>query len=152
MNRQIKNCTFNVVSFDGSNTVAVAGFPVTVALSGGSLRYEPYFHTGQPYDEAITGALRSQYGGVRFKASLMWDRLINTTPLLSVLNNAYTTTNAEITVQFHPDATNTTFFENVVVSQFLYDSRIESTIMRQPIAVELTGKEIRASIPTFYQL
>jgi hypothetical protein len=72
--------------------------------------------------------------------------------LLSVLNNAYTTTNAEITVRFHPDATNTTFFENVVVSQFLYDSRIESTIMRQPIAVELTGKEIRASIPTFYQL
>jgi hypothetical protein len=152
MNRQIKTCAFNVVTFDGTNTNAVNGFPVNVALYGGSLRYEPYYHTGQAFDEAITGTLRSQYGGVRFKASLMWDRLINTAPLIAVLNNAYTTTNAELTIQFHPDASNTAFFENVVVSGFVYDSRIEATVVRQPIAVELTGKEVRLTIPTFYQL
>jgi hypothetical protein len=152
MNRQIKTCAFNVVAFDGTDTNAVAGFPVNVSLFSGSLRYEPYYHTGNPYDEAITGTLRSQLGGFRLKASLMWDRLINTAPLLSVLNNAYTTTNAEITIRFHPDASNTAFFENVVVSGFVYDSRIEATVVRQPIAVELTGKEVRATIPTFYQI
>lgn len=152
MNKQIRQCAFNVVAFDGTNTNALNGFPVNVSLFTGSLLYEPYFYTGSAYDQAISGKLRSQLGGYRFSASLAWERLLNTAPLLDVLNNAYTTTNAEITIQFHPDATNTTFYENVVVQNLSYNSAISGTIVSQPITVQLMGKEVRATIPDFYDL
>lgn len=152
MNRQISQCTFNVVTFDGSNTTAVAGFPLSVNTYSGAYTYRPYFHTGSAFDEAITGTLRSQLGGYRFECLLTWERLLNTEPLLSVLNNAYTTSANEITIQFYPDASNTAFFENVVVEDVVWDSQLQGTIVRQPISVRLRGKEVRSTIPTFYQI
>jgi hypothetical protein len=152
MNRQIEQCTFNVITTNGTVSTALNGFPVNVKVSGGAYTYEPYFFTGSAYDEALNGQLRSQFGGVRFKATLSWERLINTEPLLDVINN-YRVTNAnEIIIQFHPDASNTSYFENVVVSSFVYDNRIESTIIRQPISIDLVGKEVKTSIPSFYTI
>jgi hypothetical protein len=152
MNRQIEECTFNVITTNGTASASINGFPVNVKVSSGSYAYEPYFFTKSPFDEALNGALRSQYGGVRFRASLTWERLINTEPLLDVINN-YRITNAnDIVVQFHPDATNTSYYENVVISSFVYDNRIESTIIRQPISIELTGKEVKNTIPSFYTI
>jgi hypothetical protein len=150
MNRRIQHCRFNVVSFDGTSTTAINGFPVNVTVYSGSYVYRPYYYTGQPYDEALNGTLRSQLGGYRFEAVLSWDRLINSTPLLGVLNNAYTTTNAEITVQFYPDASNTSVFENVVIEDSVWTASIDGQHVRQPLAVTLRGKEIRSTIPAFY--
>jgi hypothetical protein len=152
MNRQISQCSFNVVSYDGTNTTAINGFPVNVNTYSGAFTYRPYFHTGSAFDEAITGTLRSQLGGYRFEASLSWERLLNTAPLLSMINQAYTNTNAEITIQFHPDASNTSVFENVVIEDVVWDSQLQGTIVRQPISVRLKGKEVRPTIPTFYQI
>ena len=152
MNRQISQCSFNVVTFDGTNTTAINGFPVTVNTYSGAYTYRPYFHTGSAFDEAITGTLRSQLGGYRFEASLSWERLLNSAPLLTMINQAYTTTNAEVTIQFHPDATNTSVFENVVIEDVVWDSQLQGTIVRQPISVRLKGKEVRPTIPTFYQI
>lgn len=150
MNRRIQQCRFNVVSFDGSTTVAVAGFPTNVNVFAGSYSYRPYYFTGSPFDEALNGSLRSQLGGYRFEAQLTWNRLINSAPLLDVLNKAYTTTSAEITVQFFPDATNTTVFENVIISDSVWTSTIDAQHLRQPLGITLIGKEIRAQIPAFY--
>jgi hypothetical protein len=141
-----------VVTFDGTNTTAINGFPVTVNTYSGAYTYRPYFHTGSAFDEAITGTLRSQLGGYRFEASLSWERLLNSAPLLTMINQAYTTTNAEVTIQFHPDATNTSVFENVVIEDVVWDSQLQGTIVRQPISVRLKGKEVRPTIPTFYQI
>jgi hypothetical protein len=152
MNRQISQCSFNVVTFDGTNTTAINGFPVTVNTYSGAYTYRPYFHTGSAFDEAITGTLRSQLGGYRFEASLSWERLLNSAPLLTMINQAYTNTNAEVIIRFHPDATNTSVFENVVIEDVVWDSQLQGTIVRQPISVRLKGKEVRPTIPTFYQI
>ena len=152
MNRQISQCSFNVVTFDGTNTTAINGFPVTVNTYSGAYTYRPYFHTGSAFDEAITGTLRSQLGGYRFEASLSWERLLNSAPLLTMINKAYTNTNAEVIIRFHPDATNTSVFENVVIEDVVWDSQLQGTIVRQPISVRLKGKEVRPTIPTFYQI
>lgn len=152
MNRQIRQCTFNVAIDDGSNVTAVSGFPVNVNVFSGSYTYRPYYHTGQPYDEAINGRLRSQLGGYRFEAVLTWDRLINATPLASVLNKAYTTNAGEVVITFYPDATNTSVFENVIVADSVWDAQIDGTIIRQPLAVTLRGRDLRPTIPAFYIL
>jgi hypothetical protein len=152
MNRRIQHCRFNVVSFNGTTTNAINGFPTNVNVYSGSYAYRPYYYTGSAFDEALNGSLRSQLGGYRFEAVLSWDRLINSTPLLAVLNNAYTTTNAEITVQFFPDASNTTVFENVIISDSVWTSTIDGQHVRQPLSITLTGKEIRSQIPAFYMI
>jgi hypothetical protein len=152
MNRQIRQCTFNVAIDDGSTVTAVSGFPVNVAVTSGSYTYKPYYHTGQPFDEALNGRLRSQLGGYRFEASLTWDRLINAAPLASVLNNAYTTNLGEVIITFYPDATNTVVFENVIITDSVWDARIDATIIRQPLGVSIRGRDLRSEIPAFYIL
>lgn len=151
MNRQIRACTFNVLIDDGSNLNVVNGFPVNVNTYSGSYTYRPYYHTGNPYDEAITGRLRSQLGGYRFEVTLSWERLIDQDPLISVLNNAFTSTNGEVVIQFHPDNTNS-YFENVVVEDVVLDSQMTGTVMRQPIMVRLMGRDVRADVPNFYKI
>lgn len=150
MNRQIKQCTFNVAIDNGSSVTAVAGFPVNVSVSSGSYTYKPYYHTGQPFDEAINGRLRSQLGGYRFEAQLMWERLINSTPLVDVLNSAFTTSLGEVVITFFPDSTNTTVFENVIVTDSVWESQIDSTIIRQPLSVSMRGRDLRDEIPAYY--
>lgn len=151
MNRQIKECRFNVVLDNGSSNTVVSGFPKNVNVSSGSYSYTPYYYTGSPYDEAITGRLRSQLGGYRFEAVLSWDRLTNSQPLLDVINNAYTTNASEVRIFFHPDATNITN-EEVVISDVVWTSSLESTIVRQPLSISLVGKRVSATIPSFYKV
>lgn len=152
MNRRIQQCTFNVVSFNGTTTNAINGFPTNVSVFSGSYAYRPYYYTGSAFDEALNGSLRSQLGGYRFEAQLTWNRLMNSAPLLAVLNNAYTTTNAEITIQFFPDSSNTSVFENVIISDSEWTSTIDGQHVRQPLSITLTGKEIRSQIPAFYMI
>jgi hypothetical protein len=151
MNRQINQCTFNVVIDNGSSNTVVSGFPKNINVYSGSYRYIPYYYTGNAYDEAITGRLRSQLGGYRFEATLEWDRLLNSQPLLDLLNNAYTTNAGEVRIYFHPDATNTAN-EEVVISDTVWSANLESTIVRQPLSISLVGKNISATIPSFYKI
>lgn len=152
MNRQIRQCAFNVAIDNGTNVTAVSGFPVNVSVTSGAYTYKPYYHTGQPFDEAINGRLRSQLGGYRFEASLTWDRLINATPLVTVLNSAYTTNAGEVVITFFPDASNTAVFENVIVTDSVWDAQLDATIIRQPLAVSIRGRELRQTIPAYYVL
>lgn len=152
MNRQITHCSFNVVSFDGTNTNVINGFPVNVNVSAGTYSYRPYYHTGSAYDEAITGTLRSQLGGYRFEATLMWDRLINSAPLLQVINNAFSKDAKQITIQFFPDATNTSISENVVIEDVVWDASLDGTIVRQPLSIRLRGKQVKDSISSYFRI
>ena len=152
MNRQITQCRFNVFIDNGSSTTTVSGFPTNINVYSGSYTYRPYYYTGSAFDESLNGTLRSQLGGYRFEAILNWERLINSSPLVSLLNNGYTTTSGEVVIQFFPDASNTTVFENVVISDSSWQSSIDSTMVRQPLSVSLTGKEVKQQIPSFYVL
>jgi len=152
MNRQIKTCAFSVGLDDGTSINVINGFPVNVATYSGSYTFRPYFHTGSPYDEAITGRLRSQLGGYRFEATLAWERLIDQDPLLNVINNAFTSTNNEVVITFFPDASNTAINTAVVVEDLIWDSQITGTIVRQPISVRLRGRDVVPSIPSFFTL
>ena len=152
MNKQITQCRFNVAIDNGSTNTVVSGFPKNVNVFSGSYSYSPYYYTGQPYDEAINGRLRSQLGGYRFEATLVWDRLLNSQPLLDLLNNAYTTGTGEVRITFFPDATNTTVSEEVVIADTVWAANLESTIVRQPLSVTLIGKNVSATIPSFYKV
>jgi hypothetical protein len=152
MNRQIQECSFNVSLNDGNSTTVVNGFPVNVSVASGSYSYRPYYHTGSAYDEAINGTLRSQLGGYRFEATLVWSRMLNSQPVLDLLNNAYTNTNAEVQIEFFPDATDSNVSEQVLIQDVSWMAGIESTIVRQPISLSLIGKNVSNSIPDFYKI
>jgi hypothetical protein len=152
MNRQINECAFNVALFDGTDTTVISGFPVNVNVSSGSYTYTPYYYTGQPYDEYINGTLRSQLGGYRFEAELTWDRLLNSAPLLDVLNNSYTNTNAEVIITFYPDASNTSVKEEVVIADTLWSATLDQTIIRQPLSISLIGKKVSSNIPSYFRI
>lgn len=152
MNRQITNCRFNVYIFNGSTNTVVSGFPTNVSLHSGSYTYSPYYYTGSAYDEALNGSLRSQLGGYRFQAVLNWDRLVSQTPLLNVLNNAYTTGTGEVFIDFYPDAANGSVFEKVIIDSVTWQSSVDGTMVRQPLSVSLIGKEVKATIPSYYTI
>lgn len=152
MKRQITRCKFNVAIDDGVNINVVSGFPKEVNLMSGSYTYRPYYHTGQPYDEAINGRLRSQLGGYRFEATLVWDRLVQSQPLLDIINNAYTTGSGEVRIYFSPDASNAVVTEEVVISDVVWAANLEATVVRQPLSVSLVGKNVSATIPSYYKI
>jgi hypothetical protein len=152
MNRQITNCRFNVYISNGSSNTVVSGFPTNVSLYSGSYSFSPYYYTGSAYDESLNGSLRSQLGGYRFEAVLIWDRLINTTPLLNLINNAYTNGTGEVVIDFFPDASNATVFEKVIVDSVAWQSSLEATVIRQPLSIKLIGKEVKPTIPSFYTI
>lgn len=152
MRRQITRCKFNVAIDDGVNINVVSGFPKEVNLMSGSYTYRPYYHTGQPYDEAINGRLRSQLGGYRFEATLVWDRLVQSQPLLDIINNAYTTGSGEVRIYFSPDASNAVVTEEVVISDVVWAANLEATVVRQPLSVSLIGKNVSATIPSYYKI
>lgn len=152
MKRQITRCKFNVAIDDGVNINVVSGFPKEVNLMSGSYTYRPYYYTGQPYDEAINGRLRSQLGGYRFEATLVWDRLVQSQPLLDIINNAYTTGSGEVRIYFSPDASNAVVTEEVVISDVVWAANLESTIVRQPLSISLVGKNVSATIPSYYKI
>jgi hypothetical protein len=152
MNRQITTCAFNVALNDGNTTTVVNGFPVNVAVSSGSYTFRPYFHTGSAFDEAINGRLRSQLGGYRFEAMLSWDRLLNSQPLLDLLNNGYTNTNADVEITFFPDASDTNTSQEVVIADTVWAANLESTIVRQPLTISLIGRNVSNTIPSAFKI
>ena len=160
MNRQIKQCTFNAYVTDGSSTATINGFPVSINVFSGAYTYRPYYYSGSAYDEAINGRLRSQLGGYRFEASLSWDRQLNTDPMIHLLENAYyrptldlsSAIDGELIIEFYPDSTETSTKLNVVISDVSVASSIEQTIIRQPISITLTGKEVSANIPSNFMI
>lgn len=152
MNRQIKQCRFNLLFNNGSSITQVSGFPVTISLSSGFYTFSPYYYTGSAYDEALDGSLRSQLGGYRFEAELLWDRLVDSQPLLNLLNGAYTSSTGQIIIEFYPDATDNSIYENVIISNSSWKSSIESTLIRQPLTISLIGKVVRPTIPQYYLL
>jgi hypothetical protein len=152
MNRQITTCAFNVALNDGNTTTVVNGFPVNVAVSSGSYTFRPYFHTGSAFDEAINGRLRSQLGGYRFEAVLSWDRLLNSQPLLDLLNNGYTNTNADVEITFFPDASDTNTGQEVVIADTVWAANLESTIVRQPLTISLVGRNVSNTIPSAFKI
>lgn len=150
MNKQIRQCAFRIEESDGSNSTTL--FNGNVPVYSGSYSYVPYYFTDQPYDEAITGALRSQQGGYRFEGNLMWNRLINATPLFDVLNNITENTPNFTQVFFVPDATNTAVNVEVLVIPSKVTTEIEGTIARQPLGVQLIGKYVEPSIPYWFKM
>jgi hypothetical protein len=68
------------------------------------------------------------------------------------LNNAYTNTNAEVQIEFFPDATDSNVSEQVLIQDVSWMAGIESTIVRQPISLSLIGKNVSNSIPDFYKI
>jgi hypothetical protein len=152
MNRQITNCKFDVYINTGSSNTTITGFPANIRVFAGAYTYKPYYYTGSAFDEALDGSLRSQLGGYRFEATLNWERLIDAGPLMNVINNAYTTGTGEVVIDFYPDATNTTFFETVIITDVSWQSSIDATMVRQPLSISLIGKKVKSTIPSFYIL
>lgn len=160
MNRQITQCSFNAFVQNDTNVATITGFPVTINVFSGQYSYSPYFYTGSAFDEAINGKLRSQLGGYRFEASLNWERLTNSDPFMTLVNNSFyndelplsENISGELVVQFYPDASNSNVVENVVISDVSIDASIDGTMVRQPISISLTGKEVKKSIPDSFML
>ena len=98
MERQITSCGLSVSTnngtietfFQGYNTAADTLAPKAVKLHVGEFGWTPYFYTGSAYDETLSGRRRSQHGGYRLEGSLTWSRLLNTTNLLGIVNQAPT--------------------------------------------------------------
>ena len=160
MNRQIRTCAFNAYVVNDTNTAAINGFPVNVNVFSGSYTYRPYYYTGSAYDEAINGRLRSQLGGYRFEAALSWERQLNTDPFIQLVNNSFfrsglnTSANivGEVIIEFMPDAANPSEKENVVIADARVTATIDGTMIRQPITLSLTGKEVKPNIPDYFML
>jgi hypothetical protein len=67
-----------------------------------------------------------------------------------VINNAYTTGTGEVVIDFYPDSTNTTVFESVIITDVSWQSSIDGTMIRQPLSINLIGKKVKPTIPSFY--
>jgi hypothetical protein len=150
MNRQVRDCAFLIVESNGTNTTNL--FNGNVAVYSGMYTYSPYYYTGQPYDESLNGTLRSQQGGYRFEGELMWNRLINAEPLFQVFNNIIEYTPNFTRIYFSPDASNTAVNVEVLVIPSKATIELEATIARQPLGLQLIGKNVEPNIPTWFKV
>ena len=150
MNKQIRSCHFLISTTDGNTTTEV--YNATVDIYSGSYDYVPYFHTSAPFDESIGGKLRSQFAGWRFEGSLAWNRLINATPFFAVLDNIGETTANFTQVIFAPDATNVANNVEVIVVPSRLTTTIEGTMINQPLAVQVLGRDVEQALPGWFQL
>jgi len=122
MERQITSCGLSVSTnngtvetfFQGYNTAADTLAPKAVKLHVGEFGWTPYFYTGSAYDETLSGRRRSQHGGYRLEGSLTWSRLLNTTNLLEIVNQA--PTGKELTAFSLQTASAHTLNTNIVVN------------------------------------
>lgn len=147
LRKQITECTFWVRNPTGT---ALSGYPKRVEIYSGSITWRPYYLSGQPYDEALSGQLRSQLGGYRPFVTLAWEKLTNTANLINIVNDAVTTTNRKI-ITFAPNtAASTTSNFNVVIQDVTWSAEIDSTIVRQPISVSFVGLNVFPRIPDGY--
>jgi hypothetical protein len=83
---------------------------------------------------------------------LSWDRLLNSQPLLDLLNNGYTNTNADVEITFFPDASDTNTGQEVVISDTVWAANLESTIVRQPLTISLIGRNVSNTIPSAFKI
>jgi hypothetical protein len=83
---------------------------------------------------------------------LSWDRLLNSQPLLDLLNNGYTNTNADVEITFFPDASDTNTSQEVVIADTVWAANLESTIVRQPLTISLIGRNVSNTIPSAFKI
>ena len=147
LRKQITVCDFIVRNPTGT---ALAGYPKRVEVFSGPITWKPYYLSGQPFDEALSGQLRSQLGGYRPFVTLAWEKLTNTANLINIVNDAVTTTNRKI-ITFAPNVSaSTTSNFNVVIQDVTWSAEIDSTIVRQPISVTFAGLNVFPRIPDGY--
>lgn len=90
MNKQIKTCAFDVKIDNGATNASMQGYPKNVEVFSGSFEWQPYYYGGQATDEALSGRLRSRLGGYRIDGQFTWERQVNSTNFLSILNDCVT--------------------------------------------------------------
>ena len=146
LRKQITQCEFWVRNPTGT---ALADYPKRVEVLSGSITWKPYDLSGQPFDEALSGQLRSQLGGYRPFVTLAWEKLTNTANLINIVNDAVTSTNRKIITFASNTAANTSNF-NVVIQDVTWSAEIDSTIVRQPISVTFAGLNVFPRIPNGY--
>lgn len=87
MNKQIRTCAFDVKIDNGTTNASMQGYPKNVEVFSGSYEWRPYYYGGSATDEALSGRLRSRLGGYRIEGQLTWERQVNSTNFLNVLND-----------------------------------------------------------------
>jgi hypothetical protein len=150
MQRQIKECHFTVETSNGTNTSQV--FSGNVNIFSGAYTYVPYYYSGSAYDESIRGTLRSQLGGYRFEATLQWNRLINSSPFFDMINEVVEGSSNAITIYFAPDSSNIATNIEVLVVPSQIEARIDGTIVSQPLGLEIYGKRVENTVPSWFKL
>jgi hypothetical protein len=92
VNKQITTCAFDVKVNNGTTSASIQGYPKNVEVFSGTFDWRPYYYNGQATDEALSGRLRSRLGGYRIEGQMTWERQLNTTNFLAILNDAVTGT------------------------------------------------------------
>jgi hypothetical protein len=87
VNKQIRTCAFDVKIDNGTTNASMQGYPKNVEVFSGSYEWRPYYYGGSATDEALSGRLRSRLGGYRIEGQLTWERQVNSTNFLNVLND-----------------------------------------------------------------
>lgn len=146
LTKQITACQIDIKQSDG--TTSVSGYPKRVELYSGSITFRPYFLSGNAFDEALSGRLRTQLGGYRAGIQLAWEKLTNTANLANIVKDAKVSTYRP-RVTFAPNAAAPTQNFNVIISDVSYSATIEATITRQPISVGFESQDVFAEIPDY---
>lgn len=149
LSKQIQKCSFDIFQSDG--TTSKSGYPKQVEVFSGSFTWKPYFLSGRPFDEALSGRLRTQLGGYRLQVTLAWEKLQNTANLLNIVNDAIVTTYRP-RIAFAQNVSATTTNYNVVLTDVTWQTSVESTVVRQPLSVTFTGQDVFEDIPSDFTL
>lgn len=88
MNKQITNCKIDIKAYNGVSNFSFQGYPKNVALFSGMVEWKPYFYDGSASDQALSGRLRSHLAGYRMEGSLFWERQINATNFIDILDKS----------------------------------------------------------------
>lgn len=149
LSKQITRCSFEIFQSDG--TTNAIGYPKQVEVYSGSFTWRPYFLSGKPFDEALSGRLRTQLGGYRLEVTLNWEKLQNTSNLLNIVNDARVST-FRPRIAFAQNVSALTTNYNVVLSDVSWQTSLESTIVRQPLSVTFVGQDVLDEIPDDFTL
>ncbi len=149
LRKQITLCTFWVRTLDNS-VLSGTVYPKRVEVYSGSITWKPYYLSGQPYDEALSGKLRPQLGGYRPFITLGWEKLTNTANLINIVNDAVIDGTRRMVI-FAPNiAASLTSNINTIITDVTWSAEIDSTIVRQPISVTFAGLNVYPRIPASY--
>jgi len=149
LSKQITKVSFDIFQSDG--VTSQSGYPKQVETFTGSFTWKPYFLSGRPFDEALSGRLRTQLGGYRLQVTLGWEKLQNTANLVNIVNDARVTT-FRPRIAFAQNVSATTTNYNVVLSDVTWQTSLESTVVRQPLSVTFVGQDVYDEIPDDFRL